>query len=81
MKVDSDTTNITVSSKSPQALELLTYVNASFTGDVGVVAVLKFSSLQRNDNGTYFCQATNSLSQTGTFTAFSHEISLKVLGK
>ena len=79
--VGSNTTITTLSATSTEALGMLSQLNISFTGDVGAVSVLQFSSLQRDDNGTYSCQATNRLNQTGSYNAFSNQISLKVLGK
>ena len=52
-------------------------------GELGVVSVVAFETLEREDTGNYSCTATNSLpgGQTGTEMAQSSPIPLTVLGK
>ena len=50
-------------------------------GELGVVSVLSFVRLEREDTANYTCTATNSLPQTTTLTALSPSIPLVVLGK
>ena len=78
---DPNITITTISATSPQGSGLLKQLNTSFTGDAGVIAVLQFTSLRRNNNGTYVCRASTTLGQAGAFSISSNEISLTVLGK
>ena len=73
--------SITITTQSATVVSpgYLQQLNATFTGDVGVISVVQFSSLQRKDNGIYVCQAINSLSTTGTYNT-SSAISITVLG-
>ena len=50
-------------------------------GKLGVVSVLRFDRLEREDTANYTCTATNMLPQTTTLTALSPSIPLVVLGK
>ena len=50
-------------------------------GELGVVSVLSFDQLEREDTANYTCTATNSLPQTTTLTALSPSIPLIVLGE
>ena len=50
-------------------------------GELGVVSVLSFDRLEREDTAKYTCTATNMLPQTTTLTALSPSIPLVVLGK
>ena len=50
-------------------------------GELGVVSVLSFDQLEREDTANYTCTATNSLPQTTTLTVLSPSIPLVVLGK
>ena len=50
-------------------------------GELGVVSVLSFDQLEREDTANYTCTATNSLPQTITLTALSPSIPLVVFGK
>ena len=50
-------------------------------GELGVVSVLSFGRLEREDTANYTCTATNMLPQTTTLTALSPSIPLVVLGK
>ena len=75
------TITITTQSATSVSPEYLQQLNTTFTGDVGVISVLQFSSLQRKDNGMYVCQATNSLNRTGSFNTTTSPITIKVLGK
>ena len=50
-------------------------------GELGVVSVLRFDQLEREDTANYTCTATNSLPQTITLTAQSPFIPLVVSGK
>ena len=50
-------------------------------GELGVVSVLSFDQLEREDTANYTCTATNMLPQTTTLTALSPSIPLVVLGK
>ena len=52
-------------------------------GELGVVSVVAFETLAREDTGNYTCTASNSLpgGQTGTEVADSQPIPLTVLGK
>ena len=52
-------------------------------GELGVVSVVAFETLEREDTGNYSCTATNSLpgGQTGTEIVDSSPIPLTVLGK
>ena len=50
-------------------------------GDLGVVGVLTFESLVRDDTASYTCTATNSLPQTAVLSTVSDPISLVVLGE
>ena len=51
-------------------------------GELGVVAIVAFESLERSDTGNYTCNAENSLPglQTGIRMAIPAIISLTVLG-
>ena len=60
---------------------LLDQLNVTYTGNAKVVSVLQLIGLQRADNGNYACQATNSMTTTGTYNATSATISIIVLGK
>ena len=73
--------SITITTQSATVVSpgYLQQLNATFTGDVGVISVVQFGSLQRKDNGMYVCQAINSLSTTGTYNT-SSAISITVLG-
>ena len=53
--------SITITTQSAISVSpgYLQQLNTTFTGDVGVISVLQFSSLQRKDNGMYVCQAMN----------------------
>ena len=50
-------------------------------GELGVVSLLSFDQLVREDTANYTCTATNMLPQTTTLTALSPSIPLIVLGK
>ena len=50
-------------------------------GELGVVSLLSFERLEREDTANYTCTATNMLPQTTTLTALSPSIPLVVLGK
>ena len=50
-------------------------------GELGVVSMLIFDRLEREDTANYTCTATNMLPQTTTLTALSPSIPLVVLGK
>ena len=50
-------------------------------GELGVVGMLTFDRLEREDTANYTCTATNMLPQTTTLTALSPSIPLVVLGK
>ena len=50
-------------------------------GELGVVSLLSFDRLEREDTANYTCTATNMLPQTTTLTALSPSILLVVLGK
>ena len=50
-------------------------------GELGVVSVLSFDRLEREDTANYTCTATNMLLQTTTLTALSPSIPLVVLGE
>ena len=52
-------------------------------GELGMVSVVAFETLEREDTGNYSCTATNSLpgGQTGTEMVDSSPIPLTVLGK
>ena len=50
-------------------------------GELGVVSLLSFDQLEREDTANYTCTAINSLPQTTTLTALSSSIPLVVLGK
>ena len=50
-------------------------------GELGVVSVLSFDRVEREDTANYTCTATNMLPQTTTLTALSPSIPLLVLGK
>ena len=50
-------------------------------GELGVVSLLSFDRLEREDTANYTCTATNMLPQTTTLTALSPSIPLVVLGK
>ena len=78
---DSTITFTTQSTLNMSTPGLLKQLNTTFTGDVGMVSVLQFSSLKRKDNGMYVCEATNSMNQTGTYNATTSAIDIKVLGK
>ena len=52
----------------------------SALGELGVVSVLMFTSMRREDNANYTCNATNSLPDTGVLSVVSAPISLTVLG-
>ena len=71
---------ITTQSATSVSLGYLQQLNTTFTGDVGVISVLQFSSLQRKDDGMYVCQATNTFNQTVTFTVATNAITIIVLG-
>ena len=75
------TITITTQSATSVTPGYLQQLNTTFTGDVGVISVLQFSSLQRKDNGMYVCQATNSFNRTGSFNTSTSDITIKVLGK
>ena len=75
------TITITTQSATSVTPGYLQQLNTTFTGDVGVISVLQFSSLQRKNNGMYVCQATNSFNQTGSFNTSTSAITIKVLGK
>ena len=49
-------------------------------GELGVVSVLSFDQLEREDTANYTCTATNMVPQTTTLTALSPSIPLVVLG-
>ena len=49
-------------------------------GELGVVSVLNFDRLEREDTANYTCTATNMLPETTTLTALSPSIPLVVLG-
>ena len=51
-------------------------------GELGVVAIVTFESLERSDTGNYTCMAENSLPglQTGILMAIPVTIPLTVLG-
>ena len=53
----------------------------SSLGELGVVSLLSFDQLEREDTANYTCTATNMLPQTTTLTALSPFIPLVVLGK
>ena len=73
--------NITTQSATSEAgSALIVQLNISFTGDIGVISLLEFDSVQRRDNGQYACQAASNFSETGIFNATSTSISLIVLG-
>ena len=74
------TITITTQSATNVSTEYLQQLNTTFTGDVGVISVLQFSSLQRKDNGMYVCQAMNTFNQTVTFTVATNAITIIVLG-
>ena len=75
--------SITITTQSATSVSpgYLQQLNATFTGDVGVISVLQFSSLRRDDNGMYVCQAINSFNQTGTYGVATIPITITVLGK
>ena len=50
-------------------------------GELGVVGVLSFDQVVREDTANYTCTAANMLPQTTTLTALSPSIPLVVLGK
>ena len=52
----------------------------SALGELGVVSVLMFTSMRREDTANYTCNATNSLPETGVLSVVSAPISLTVLG-
>ena len=58
----------------------ITGFNISSLGELGVVSVLSFDQLEREDTANYTCTATNMLPQTTTLTALSPSIPLVVLG-
>lgn len=60
---------------------LLDQLNVTYAGSANVVSVVQFIGLQRANNGNYACQATNSMTATGTYNATSATISVIVLGK
>ena len=65
-------------------IESMTEFNTSdlrSLGELGVVSVLSFDRLEREDTVNYTCTATNSLPQTTTLTVLSPSIPLVVLGK
>ena len=74
------TITITTQSATSVSPGYLQPLNTTFTGDVGVISVLQFSSLQRKDNGIYVCQAMNTFKQTATFTVSTNAITIIVLG-
>ena len=78
---DSTITITTQSALNMSTSGLLKHLNTTFTGDVGIVSVLNFSSLKRKDNGMYVCQAINSMNQTGMYDATTSAIAINVLGK
>ena len=49
-------------------------------GELGVVSVVMFTRVLREDTANYTCNATNSLPETGVLSAVSAPISLTVLG-
>ena len=55
--------------------------DTSSLGELGVVSLLSFDRLEREDTANYTCTATNMLPQTITLTALSPSIPLVVLGK
>ena len=61
---------------------LLSDNNIQSLGELGVVSVLAFEQLAREDTGNYTCTATNSLPgrETGILTVNSSLILLTVLG-
>ena len=50
-------------------------------GELGVVGVLVFESVERDDTVSYTCTATNELSQTTTLSTLSEPTQLVVLGE
>ena len=50
-------------------------------GELGVVSVLSFEAVVREDTAEYTCTASNALPQTTTLEAISSTISLTVLGE
>ena len=62
-------------------LESIPGFNISSLGELGVVSVLSFDRLEREDTANYTCTATNMLPQTTTLTTLSPSIPLVVLGK
>ena len=65
-------------------LEAMTEFNVNdfhLLGELGVVSVLSFNRLEREDTANYTCTATNMLPQTTTLTTLSPSIPLVVLGK
>ena len=52
----------------------------SALGELGVVSVLMFTSMRREDTANYTCNATNSLPETGVLSVVSPPIPLTVLG-
>ena len=55
--------------------------DTSSLGELGVVSLLSFDRLEREDTANYTCTATNSLPQTTTLTVLSPFIPMVVLGK
>ena len=49
-------------------------------GELGVVGMLSFDRLEREDTANYTCTATNMLPQTTTLAALAPSIPLVVLG-
>ena len=74
--------SITITTQSATSVSpgYLQQLNTTFTGDVGVISVLQFSSLQRKDNGMYVCQAMNAFNQSLIFTVATNAITIIVLG-
>ncbi len=50
-------------------------------GELGVVGVLSFASVVREDTGSYTCTATNELPETRTIPTTASAVPLVVLGK
>ena len=78
---DSSITITTQSATGVSNLKVLKQLNTTFTGDVGVVSLLRISSLKRKDNGNYVCRAMNSFMETGSFSTSTSTISILVFGE
>ena len=50
-------------------------------GDLGVVGVLSFETVERDDTDSYTCTATNFLPETATLSTVSDPVMLVVLGE